>query len=150
MSTTYPSDLSDAEWASVPCHLPSPPAQGKPPPTRFAASLTPSLTLCGAGEPGGICRATFLPGRPCSTPSADFAYKASGICSTQPCTGRTGACGPSPRSKRCHSLQPKREDGRGVGGHFGARRAEMCQVAKAPSLGRHTRPAHRVLRHSGG
>src|SRR5215217_4001750 len=86
MRRAYQTDLSDAEWACIEPHLPTPRAPGRPRVhTLRERSLTLSSTLSAADVPGAYCHTTFHPGRPSTITSELGESTAPGRRCTLPC-----------------------------------------------------------------
>jgi hypothetical protein len=81
MNTTYPSNLSDAEWECLQKHLLSEPDVANRGPMHYERFLMQSFTSCALAARGTICLATSHHGKQCSTVFDVCASKASGFAS---------------------------------------------------------------------
>src|SRR5215469_14332616 len=86
MKTTYPSDLSDAEWNCLQRFLPPRSPHGRLRRHSLRSVFNALFMYCAQAVLGATCRATSRPGRPSIIIGVNFAARVFGLWSIGRCT----------------------------------------------------------------
>src|SRR5215213_5701609 len=115
MRTTYPTDLTDAEWNYIEPHLPAPKATGRPPLYPLREILNAIFYVLRSGCSWRLVPHDFPPWRRASTTaSGGSAWMEPGRGCTPPCaSGLEFALREEPPAQRGHRRQPVSQDYRG-------------------------------------